>query len=130
MCRRLSRTIPRSAEVRGGGEAGNSAAGTIIELLFRSSASVWEGEAACGLNSATALESAPCARTAAEQRNNNSIIVPAAEFPGLPPPPSYFCRTRKDTTRNADYVYVSVCTGEYVHMSSPCASSHVLMGFA
>ena len=46
-------------------------------------------------------------RTATEERNNHSIILPAAEFSRPTPPPSHFGRTRNDTKTNADLVNVS-----------------------
>ena len=46
-------------------------------------------------------------RTATEERNNHSIILPAAEFPRPTPLPSHFGRTRNDTKTNADLMNVS-----------------------
>ena len=49
-------------------------------------------------------------RAVAEERNNNSIIVPVAEFPASPPlPPSHFRRTRNDIKKNAPVGISIVC---------------------
>ena len=57
-------------------------------------------------------------RTATEERNNHSIILPAAEFPRPTPPPSHFGRTRNDTKTNA--FNLSKC---YVFQHTRCLKS-------